>query len=97
MIEGCSDLYGNLVDGQLVSTFSYYFSGAYPELYRYANPEQTLVDMVYPRRNNVMRPEHIGKRSTEMINRTYINNCYSGSTIWRRITLSSMTPRSGSI
>ena len=76
MIEGCSDLYGNLVDGQLVSTFSYYFSGAYPELYRYANPEQTLVDMVYPRRNNVMRPEHIGKRSTEMINRTYINNCY---------------------
>lgn len=32
--------------------------------------------MVYPRRNNVMRPEHIGKRSTEMINRTYINNCY---------------------
>lgn len=76
MIEGCSDLYGGLVDGQLVSTFSYYFSGAYPELYRYANPEQTLVDMVYPSRGNVMRPEHIGKRSTEMINRTYINNCY---------------------
>ena len=32
--------------------------------------------MVYPSRGNVMRPEHIGKRSTEMINRTYINNCY---------------------
>lgn len=23
-----------------------------------------------------MRPEHIGKRSTEMINRTFVNNCY---------------------
>ncbi len=76
MIEGCSDLYGDITDGQLVSTFSYYFSGAYPELYRYSNPDQMLVDMVYPSRRNVMRPEHIGKRSTEMINRTFVNNCY---------------------
>ena len=76
MTEGCSDVYGSMVDGQLISSFLYDHDSSFPELYRYMYPHQILVDMVYPRIKNVMRPTHIGKYSTEYINRTFVNGCY---------------------
>lgn len=76
MTEGCSDVYGTMVDGQLISSFLYDHDSSFPELYRYMNPHQILVDMVYPKIKNVMRPTHIGRHSAEYIERTFVNGCY---------------------
>jgi hypothetical protein len=74
IIEGCSDMYGSLVNGSLVSTFISLHSGAFPELYRYTFPQHKLVDMVYPRQNLAMRPVHVAQRSTDMINKAFLTN-----------------------
>lgn len=74
--EGVSDSYGNLVSGQLVSTFSYHHCGAFPQLYRYTFPEQILVDMLYPERNLAMRPVHVAQASREMIDRAFLLGMY---------------------
>lgn len=74
--EGVSDIHGSKVSGQLISTFFYYHSGAFPEMYKYTFPEQTLVDMVYPSKNQVMRPVHVSQVSREMINKAFITGSY---------------------
>ncbi len=74
--EGVSDSYGNLVSGQLVSTFSYHHCGAFPKLYRYTFPEQILVDMLYPEQNLAMRPVHVAQASREMIDRAFLLGMY---------------------
>lgn len=77
IIEGCSDLYGTLAAGQLVSTFSY-IACAFPELYKYTFPEQILVDMVYPRRGMAMRPTFVGDRWKQLLDTSFI----CGSYLW---------------
>lgn len=74
--EGCSDSYGPLVSGQLVSTFSYHHNGAFPELYRYTFPEQMLVDMLYPGRNLAMRPVHVAQASRTIMDRAFCLGMY---------------------
>lgn len=74
--EGCSDAYGPLSAGQLVSTFAYHHTGAFPQLYRYTFPEQALVDMLYPRRNLAMRPVHVAQASREMMDRAFVTGMY---------------------
>lgn len=74
IIEGCSDLYGSLVNGSLVSTFVSLHSGAFPELYRYTFPNQRLVDMVYPKQNLAMRPVHVAQRSSDLINKAFVTD-----------------------
>ncbi len=74
--EGVSDIHGNQVCGQLISTFFYYHNGAFPEMYKYTFPEQVLVDMVYPSRNQIMRPVHVSQVSREMINKAFILGSY---------------------
>lgn len=69
--EGCSDSYGPLVSGQLVSTFSYHHNGAFPEMYRYTFPEQRLVDMLYPGQNLAMRPVHVAQASRAIMDRAF--------------------------
>lgn len=74
IIEGCSDLYGSVVNGSLVSTFMWLHSGAFPEMYRYTFPKQKLVDMVYPKQNLAMRPVHVAQRSTDFINKAFVTD-----------------------
>lgn len=76
MHEGVSDSYGPLVSGQLVSTFSYHHTGAFPELYRFTFPEQMLVDMLYPERNMAMRPVHVGQASRDIMDRAFRTGMY---------------------
>jgi len=76
LYEGCSDIHGHQANGQLVSTFYFHHMGAFPELYRYTFPKQTLIDMVYPSRGQVMRPVHVSQVSREMINRAFQTGCY---------------------
>jgi len=75
IIEGCSDLYGGMVAGQLVSTFSY-IACAFPELYKYTFPNQVLVDMVYPKRGMAMRPTFVGDRWKQLIDTTFVCGGY---------------------
>ncbi len=75
IIEGCSDLYGDLADGQLVSTFSY-IDCAFPELYKYTYPAQTLVDMVYPKRNMAMRPVFVGNNQKRLNDTAFMTDSY---------------------
>ena len=77
IIEGCSDLYGPMVGGQLISTFSY-IDVAYPRLFRYTFPHQGLVDMVYPKKNLAMRPVFVANRAKQMIDTAII----TGMTPW---------------
>lgn len=74
--EGCSDSYGPLVSGQLVSTFSYHHNGAFPEMYRYTFPEQMLVDMLYPGKNLAMRPVHVAQASRAIMDRAFCLGMY---------------------
>lgn len=74
--EGCSDAYGPVCAGQLISTFAYHHRGAFPQLYRYAFPEQALIDMAYPRRGLAMRPVHVARASREMMDRAFVTGLY---------------------
>ncbi|MDL2287553.1 DUF6259 domain-containing protein [Eubacteriales bacterium OttesenSCG-928-G02] len=76
IIEGCSEYYVPYADGMLVSTFVNLNSGSEPNIFRYTYPQQTLVDMVYPRYGNAMRPEHVGAKSTHLIHTAFLNNLY---------------------
>jgi len=75
-IEGCGDIYGHLVSGQLVSTFFYWHCGAYPELYKYTFPEHVLIDMVYPSKGQFMRPVHVSQIARELLNKAFIIDSY---------------------
>lgn len=74
--EGVSDAYNADTSGFLISTFSYYCTGSFPELYKYTFPEQILVDMLYPESNMAMRPVHIGQASTDLINKAFVTGSY---------------------
>ena len=76
IIEGCSDIYGSVVNGGLVSTFMWLHSGAFPEMYRYTFPNHNLVDMVYPKQNLAMRPVHVAQRSSDFINKAFVTDMY---------------------
>lgn len=75
-IEGCGDVYGYLVSGQLISTFFYWHCGAYPELYKYTFPEHILIDMIYPSKGQVMRPVHVSQVARELLNKAFIIDSY---------------------
>lgn len=76
LYEGCSDIHGWGVSGQLISTM--FFPNAYPEMYKYTFPEQILVDMMNPRRNSGMRAEHVARSSTMLLHRAFV----CGSYLW---------------
>ncbi len=76
LVEGVSDAYRGETSGSLISTFSYYCTGSFPELYKYTYPEQILVDMLYPESNMAMRPVHIGQASTDIINKAFVTGAY---------------------
>lgn len=75
IIEGCSDMYGSMVGGQLISTFSY-IDVAFPELFRYTFPNQMLVDMVYPKHNLAMRPVFVANKAKQMIDTAVMTGMY---------------------
>lgn len=74
--EGCSDVYGPGVSGQLISTMFWMNSGACPEVYKYTFPDQILVDMMNPRRNTGMRAEHVARKSTFLLYRAFVVGSY---------------------
>ncbi len=76
LYEGCNDIFGPGVSGQLISTMFHDHSGAYPELYKYTFPEQILVDMMNPQRNSGMRAEHVARRSTKLMYRAFVTGSY---------------------
>ncbi len=76
LYEGCSDIHGPGVSGQLISTMFWTYSGAYPEVYKYTFPDQILVDMMNPRRNTGMRAEHIARKSTFLLYRAFVVGSY---------------------
>ncbi|MDW7656373.1 MAG: DUF6259 domain-containing protein [Bacillota bacterium] len=70
--EGVTDLYGAGVSGQLISTFVHHHGGAAPEVYKYTHPDQILVDMIYPRRGQAMRPVHVAQQGRAMMDRAFV-------------------------
>lgn len=76
LYEGCSDIHGWGVSGQLISTM--FSPHAFPEMYKYTFPEQILVDMMNPRRNSGMRAEHVARSSTMLLHRAFV----CGSYLW---------------
>lgn len=70
--EGVTDLYGAGVSGQLISTFVHHHGGAAPEVYKYTHPDQILVDMLYPRRGQAMRPVHVAQQGRAMMDRAFV-------------------------
>jgi hypothetical protein len=70
--EGVTDLYGAGVSGQLISTFVHHHGGAFPEMYKYTHPDQILVDMLYPRRGQAMRPVHVAQKGRAMMDRAFV-------------------------
>lgn len=70
--EGAVDLYGAGVSGQLVSTFVHNTVGAFPELYRYTFPDQLLVDMLYPRCMQAMRPVLVAQQGMQVLHRAFL-------------------------
>ena len=74
--EGCSDIYGRGVAGQLISTLRQVRDGVTPEMYRYTFPDEVLLDMENPRRHSGMRAEHIARRSTFYLYRGFVCGLY---------------------
>lgn len=75
--EGASDIRGNKMSGQLISTFHNNEYGAFPEAYKYTFPEETLVDMIYPSRGRQnMRPVHISRNAYQILHRAFLTGSY---------------------
>lgn len=74
--EGCNDIFGPGASGQLITTLGGPLIGRFPELYKYTFPDQILVDMMNPRRNSGMRPEHVARRSTEFLHKAFVIGAY---------------------
>ena len=74
--EGCNDIYGPGASGQLITTLGGPLIGRFPEMYKYTFPDQILVDMMNPRRNSAMRPEHVARRSTEFLHHAFVIGAY---------------------
>ncbi len=67
LIEGCNDLFGPSVSGQLISQLHCPFESRMPQVYKYTFPDQILMDMMNPRRHSAMRPEHVARHSTALL------------------------------
>ena len=76
IFEGCNDAFGPYASGQLISELRCPLHSRMPEVYRYTFPDQMLVDMMNPRRNSAMRPEHIARHSTELLHRAFTMGAY---------------------
>lgn len=76
IFEGCNDAFGPYASGQLVSELHCPFLGRMPQVYKYTFPDQILVDMMNPRRNSAMRPEHIARHSTELLHNAFTMGAY---------------------
>ncbi len=74
--EGCNDAFGLYSSGQLVSELHCPLHSRMPEVYKYTFPDQILVDMMNPRRNSAMRPEHVARHSTELLYRAFTMGAY---------------------
>ncbi len=73
--EGCCDIFGRGVSGQLISTLRS-VRRVSPEIYRYTFPDEVLLDMENPRRHSGMRPEHVARRSTFYLYRGFVCGLY---------------------
>ena len=60
----------------MITTLGGPLLGRFPEMYKYTFPEQILVDMMNPRRNTGMRPEHVARRSTEFLHHAFVIGAY---------------------
>lgn len=76
IFEGCNDAFGPYASGQLVSELHCPFQGRMPQVYKYTFPNQILIDMMNPRRNSAMRPEHIARHSTELLHNAFTMGAY---------------------
>lgn len=76
LFEGCNDVFGPGASAQLVTTMGGPFLGRLPEVYRYTFPGQVLTDMMNPRRNSGMRPEHVARHSTEFLCKAFVCGMY---------------------
>ncbi|MBQ7867408.1 MAG: hypothetical protein IJ354_04605 [Clostridia bacterium] len=74
--EGNNDVFGRGASAQLMTTLGGPFIGAVPEVYRYTFPDQVLTDMMNPRRNSAMRPEHVARKSTMFLYRAFVCGMY---------------------
>lgn len=76
LYEGCCDIYGSGVAAQLISTLRMPFTGVYTEVYKYTFPKQILTDMLNPRRHSGMRAEHIARKSTWLLYKSFVMGSY---------------------
>lgn len=76
MIQGCGRPFGALAAGQLLCTLSMLHSGAFCTLYRYAFPEETLIEMMTPERNQWMQPPAVSRHSTYLIHHAFVHGLY---------------------
>ena len=76
LIEGCNDLFGPFVSGQLISELHCPFESRMPQVYKYTFPDQMLMDMMNPRRYSAMRPEHVARHSTELLHNAFTMGAY---------------------
>lgn len=76
IFEGCNDGFGPYASGQLATELHCPFRGRMPQVYKYTFPDQILADMMNPRRNSAMRPEHIARHSTELLHNAFTMGAY---------------------
>ena len=76
LYEGCCDIYGSGVSAQLISTLRMPFTGVCTEMYKYTFPKQILTDMLNPRRHSGMRAEHIARKSTFLLYKSFVMGSY---------------------
>lgn len=78
LIQGVSEATGTLCNGMLTSSLSSLHRCGFTSFYRYLHPDQTLVDMMVPRKFCAMRPEPVAMLSTQVMTRTFVE----GSLAW---------------
>lgn len=76
LYEGCCDIYGSGVGAQLISTLRMPAKGVLTEVYKYTFPKQVLTDMLNPRRHSGMRAEHIARKSTFLLYKSFVLGSY---------------------
>ncbi len=74
--EGNNDVFGPMSSAQLITTMFAPKESRLPEMYRYTFPQQVLTDMMNPRRNSGMRPEHVARQSTASLYRAFVCGMY---------------------
>ncbi|HIQ62912.1 MAG TPA: hypothetical protein IAA66_04905 [Candidatus Avichristensenella intestinipullorum] len=72
LVQGVAESVGGLCDGMLTGSLSSLDAGGFPAFYRYLHPEQTLLEMMNPRKFSAMRPEPVARRSSEIMDRAFL-------------------------